>query len=400
MPTLSSKSNLVQQEQTSSAQISHWDSRSQNPSNGHRGDPYPGIDYDYVNASQSFTLTDINGIHKTRIVFCQCKLTDPYSQLLDGGIFPATHEQPETGFTFNLLESYHVESLASKKSVYDFITALRRRTNWDFPEDVPDVYFQFCHALRSGQAHNIDSIMEALVPGWPKKNVMVFCFACPQPGFNIDEGAINEEDLQHLITLFLLANGHFGLQKNDILEYVDYMKKVANSTEKSTCVKLKAAQNQNKAKFAGIVTSGVVAITCARHSDWVQWFRACADMQCWQEEVEILSEEFRRAIHGFEKMVLIWHEVAAASYEFSEGFVAYAQHQTYNYMRQAREARECLVVAGGTWPTESVTLAEHIKNERPNQKIDWVALTAEVELQEDEEEAMTKVVQEDNDNDS
>ncbi|KAK7024355.1 hypothetical protein VNI00_016409 [Paramarasmius palmivorus] len=262
---------------------------------GHGGERCPTVDYTRVDATQSFRIVDMNGIHQTRVAFCSCKMTERIEQLLEAGIFPATHEDPKTGFTFNLLDSFNIESLVSKKSAYDFVTALRRRTNWEFPEDVPDVYPQFRRVIRvwralkmlqeSGQANNIDSIMQALVPGWAKGNVMVPCFACPQPGFNMEDDVMNEEEFKHLFTLFLSADGHFGLQRKkkpddpddvaliahmglfaDILEYRDYCKRAPNSTEKSTCAKLKAAQNQNKAKFAGVVTSGVVAVTCARHS--------------------------------------------------------------------------------------------------------------------------------------
>ncbi|KAK7021435.1 hypothetical protein R3P38DRAFT_2435965, partial [Favolaschia claudopus] len=42
----------------------------------------------------------------------------------------------------------------------------------------------------------------------------------------------------------------------------------------------------------------------------VQWFRARADMERWQEEVEILAQEFRRSIKGFTKMRDVWTSLA------------------------------------------------------------------------------------------
>jgi hypothetical protein len=39
-----------------------------------------------------------------------------------------------------------------------------------------------------------------------------------------------------------------------------------NTVQKSTCARLNAANFQNKLKFKGCVVSGVVGITCARHS--------------------------------------------------------------------------------------------------------------------------------------
>ncbi|THU88320.1 hypothetical protein K435DRAFT_917318 [Dendrothele bispora CBS 962.96] len=48
--------------------------------------------------------------------------------------------------------------------------------------------------------------------------------------------------------------------------YAEYTSKAQDSTEKTTCANLKAANMQNKAKFIGLVISGVIAITCARHN--------------------------------------------------------------------------------------------------------------------------------------
>ncbi|KAJ7458121.1 hypothetical protein FB451DRAFT_964523, partial [Mycena latifolia] len=42
----------------------------------------------------------------------------------------------------------------------------------------------------------------------------------------------------------------------------------------------------------------------------VQWHRAHADMERWQEEVEILGQEFHRAIQGFNKMEATWTALA------------------------------------------------------------------------------------------
>ncbi|THU78280.1 hypothetical protein K435DRAFT_583506, partial [Dendrothele bispora CBS 962.96] len=60
----------------------------------------------------------------------------------------------------------------------------------------------------------------------------------------------------------------------------------------------------------------------------VRWFRCRAELERWQEEVEILGEEFRRSIHGFEKMAAVWAEVAETSENLSPGHVAYARKQS------------------------------------------------------------------------
>ncbi|KAK7444303.1 hypothetical protein VKT23_015315 [Stygiomarasmius scandens] len=243
-----------------------------------------------------FTLVDINGIHRTRVAFCKCNSSvNNFDLLLTAGIFPATVDNPETGFTYALLDLYNLETLVSKKSAFDICNALRRRTNPDFPDEPPDVYVQFLRVMRvwralqmykqSGQGHNIDEIMEVMVPGWQKRSLIVPCFACPQRGFNMEEEVLEEDEMKHLETLYLSADGHFGLQRklktddpDDVAltedmglfperdQYEQYMKSCPATTEKTTCANLKAAQMQNKAKFSGCVTSGIVGITCARHS--------------------------------------------------------------------------------------------------------------------------------------
>ena len=42
-----------------------------------------------------------------------------------------------------------------------------------------------------------------------------------------------------------------------------------------------------------------------------------------------------------------------------------------------KDAREQFKKVGGTWPKAGVSLAQHIKSERPDPKIDWAAVIAE-----------------------
>jgi len=167
---------------------------------------------------------------------------------------------------------------------------------------------------RSGQEHGIDMHFPNRMAG----SVMVPCFACPEPGFNMDEdNDMDEEDIRsvhsshlfrlyslvcrHATTLFLSADGHFGLMQklknndpDDVSllagaatfpqegSYQEYIKTTHESTEvfnflagmvtfltisqKSTCSNLRAANAQNKIKFRGCSRTGVVSVNCARHS--------------------------------------------------------------------------------------------------------------------------------------
>jgi len=116
--------------------------------------------------------------------------------------------------------------------------------------------------------------------------------------------------------------------------------------------------------------------------DRVQWFRAQADMERWQEEVEILEEEFRRAIRGFEKMEQVWSSLAMSigseSADFfdsrvAKGKMAYGKKKAAMYGRMAKEARMVFHSIGATYPPEGVSLGDHIRSQRPSQEIDWTS---------------------------
>lgn len=98
-------------------------------------------------------------------------------------------------------------------------------------------------------------------------------------------------------------------------------------------------------------------------------------MERWQEEVEILTQEFRRAIRGFQKMDEVWMSLAADSDGSSEskGKTAYAKKKAAMYRRMAQDCRETFAKLGGTWVPEGVSLGDHIRAERPSQNIDWTS---------------------------
>ena len=74
-----------------------------------------------------FVVLHSNGIHIVSIAFCGCETANTYSQqLLCAHWFPATSEQPCTTATFQLLEHFHLLSLESKLSCYEFYNALFR----------------------------------------------------------------------------------------------------------------------------------------------------------------------------------------------------------------------------------------------------------------------------------
>ncbi|KAJ3539948.1 hypothetical protein NMY22_g4499 [Coprinellus aureogranulatus] len=252
----------------------------------------PNADY---SKSIEFIIADLNGVHRTRVVFCGCRKSTVrrFHHCLSSCIFPSTVGRPASGFTFSLLRDFHLQTLTSKKSAYDYMEAIRCKGNNAFPQDASDLYPQFlrvqrvwraaANTKRAGQAHGIDSFF----PFRPKGNVSVPCFSCIEPGFNVDlvDGELDiSTGFEHLFTLFLMMDGHFGLQRFDKVDDPDdisllrgaglfpddetwkqYEKKiVVRSDEKSTCSNFNAVEMQNKLKFKGCIITGVLGVEC-RH---------------------------------------------------------------------------------------------------------------------------------------
>jgi hypothetical protein len=102
----------------------------------HNGASCPCVSY--TKGTKDFTLVAVNGIHRTRLAFCECpKAPKELDQLIQNRIFPATTAAPGIGFTFELLEDFHIHTLCSKKGGYDYLHAIRCKTNRAAPHDVP-----------------------------------------------------------------------------------------------------------------------------------------------------------------------------------------------------------------------------------------------------------------------
>lgn len=85
-----------------------------------------------------FTVIDSNGVHATRLSFCNCpRAPDPITQLMRARLFPATTREPKTAFTLKVLKEFHLHNLESKQAAYDYMGAIRRLTDNAFTADVP-----------------------------------------------------------------------------------------------------------------------------------------------------------------------------------------------------------------------------------------------------------------------
>jgi hypothetical protein len=102
---------------------------------GHAGAPCPHLPKEPP--SKRMTIQDENVIHEVKIYFCQCPSRPSFfQQLLQFRILAATVDEPQIGFTFASLHNFNIHMTTSKKSAHDHCIALRRLTDYAFPDDV------------------------------------------------------------------------------------------------------------------------------------------------------------------------------------------------------------------------------------------------------------------------
>jgi hypothetical protein len=85
-------------------------------------------------------------------------------------------------------------------------------------------------------------------------------------------------------------------------------------------------------------------------------------MERWEEEIEILEEEFRRTVRSFEHMAEAWG-VLAMTPNAAVGYSAYAFEHSQMYRDMAEDCRRKFGAAGGTW-AEACTLSDLISRQR------------------------------------
>jgi hypothetical protein len=90
----------------------------------------------------------------------------------------------------------------------------------------------------------------------------------------------------------------------------------------------------------------------------VQWHRARALAERWDEELETIEEEFRRTIRSYDVMSAVWTELGKT--QVAGGYRAYAMQKASAFCKMGNIGRGLFRAAGGTWPAEGTSLFEHI----------------------------------------
>lgn len=85
------------------------------------------------------------------MAFCGCHEAHlsglPRQQLLQNGWFPSTHAKPQTAFTIQLLNLYHLSTLHGKITMYDFYGSIEKLTDNTGTEKVK--VFKYSNRLAS-----------------------------------------------------------------------------------------------------------------------------------------------------------------------------------------------------------------------------------------------------------
>ncbi|KIK75663.1 hypothetical protein PAXRUDRAFT_91251, partial [Paxillus rubicundulus Ve08.2h10] len=77
------------------------------------------------------TVVHSSGIFSHTISWCTCPNVprgERHLQLLWAPLFPASISRPETAFTFDVLDHYHIDNLESKTTTTSFFSKLLRLT--------------------------------------------------------------------------------------------------------------------------------------------------------------------------------------------------------------------------------------------------------------------------------
>jgi hypothetical protein len=83
-------------------------------------------------------IVHTTGVFKHKVRWCQCpNASDKAVQLFQMQLFPASHVRPETCFTFDVLDHFHIDAMECKTAAASFMKKLCRLTNSAFPHMVP-----------------------------------------------------------------------------------------------------------------------------------------------------------------------------------------------------------------------------------------------------------------------
>ncbi|TEB21105.1 hypothetical protein FA13DRAFT_1757652 [Coprinellus micaceus] len=244
-----------------------------------------------LNGSPVLVVVHTNGVHHLPFVKCNCMGSDEFHiQLLRAGFYPATSSETRTVFTFELLDLYHIETLACHTAANSFYGKLRRLTNETFPSSVPDRYRELLRVGRQWrhmkELASFGFANTGKTPG--EGDLALFCPACPQPGINLPPDWSSDPE-QWVYTRVNVMDGNFVCihqmlksQEGDMVwlkgkgegymtskePYDNYIDSTIEEKEVSKCYNYRAIADRGKA-YKGCDASGIGAAACGWHGAFV-----------------------------------------------------------------------------------------------------------------------------------
>ena len=90
-----------------------------------------------LSEGREFIVIHEHGIARITIAYCDCPEGAPHTtQLMRGGLWPATWEKPRSAITLQALKTFHSLTLNAHTNAHDFITHLERLSDNVAPDEV------------------------------------------------------------------------------------------------------------------------------------------------------------------------------------------------------------------------------------------------------------------------
>ncbi|KAJ3965283.1 hypothetical protein EV361DRAFT_873331 [Lentinula raphanica] len=221
---------------------------------------------------ENFTVIHINGIHCIRLQYCSCPnqflAGEWWQQLLRHRWFPATHIEPQTAATYQVMNMFHVLTLQGKDRYRSFSRMMKEWRHLKM-------------AKRSGRGNDAERSLSEMRSG----EMGIKCPACPRPDVNLPA---NWKDAppkkRYLYWIFFAIDACFRLKRRLVSseardpdldvggsyftedgQFREYLRAVTDQQEMSTCTGLSALDHANTKHSRGYATTGVGIGVCARH---------------------------------------------------------------------------------------------------------------------------------------
>ncbi|KAE9384818.1 hypothetical protein BT96DRAFT_841681, partial [Gymnopus androsaceus JB14] len=244
---------------------------------------------------EDFTVIHTNGIHSVRLGYCDCSNSllagEWRQQLMRRRWFPATHLDPRTAATYQVLKTFHVMTLQGKVTTYDFYAGLEKLTDNTGVGSMKDRYKAFARmmrewrhlkmAKRAGRGNDAVRTLAETYVG----ELAIACIACPRPGVNIpDNWKEAPKSKRYLYWIYFAIDACFRLKRRLVSSeardpdldsgmsyftedapFRNFLLTVTDQREMSTCTGLAALDHANTKYSRGYATTGVGLGVCARH---------------------------------------------------------------------------------------------------------------------------------------